>query len=92
MLDDYQSHYQAEPNHPTPLVQCPFFATSLLDLNGSVTRENASGRCVLVCMEGSAQLQTPDTIQTIGAQTAVLLTDCTSFVLNGQARMLEVVY
>lgn len=92
VLDDYQTHYQAEPNHPTPLVQCPFFATSLLDLNGSVTRENASGRCVLVCVEGSAQLQTPDTIQTIGAQTAVLLTDCTSFVLNGQARMLEVVY
>jgi len=90
--EDYQTHYEAKPNVPAQLVECPYFTTNMIDVQGSVSREPAGERCVLVCMEGQAQLQTADTKQTIDAQTAVLLTDCKSYVLNGQARFLEVVY
>ena len=92
VLEDYQTHYEPKLNAPVQLVQCPYFSTNLLDVQGAVRRVSASSRCVLVCMEGTAQLETADTKQTIGAQTAVLLTDCSSYVLNGQARILEVVY
>ena len=92
VLEDYQTHYESKPNEPAQLVQCPYFTTHLLDVQGTVRRELVSGHRVLVCMEGQALLQTGDTKQTIDAQTAVLLTDCGSYVLDGQARILEVTY
>lgn len=58
MLDDYQTHYDAELNEPVELVACPYFTTSLYDLTEEITCDYSEldSFIIFVCVEGSCKM------------------------------------
>lgn len=52
--DDYRTHYQMCRNAEVVLVKCPYFVTSLYDLDHdfSKTLSNTQGTFVAICLEG----------------------------------------
>ena len=55
---DYRSHYEARRNVETELVACPYFVTSLYDLDEPVEKEIAvfDSFLVVMCLAGSGRL------------------------------------
>ncbi|MDE5637516.1 MAG: mannose-6-phosphate isomerase, partial [Alistipes sp.] len=55
---DYRSHYEARRNVETELVACPYFVTSLYDLDEPVEKEIAAldSFLVVMCLAGSGRL------------------------------------
>lgn len=55
---DYRTHYVPAPDGEVELVRCPFFATTLLELDAAF--EKSLGDCgdflIVICMEGSGTL------------------------------------
>lgn len=58
VLPDYRSHYTAEKNRETELVACPYFTTSLYDLDAPVEKELKELDSFLIVMgiEGNGML------------------------------------
>ncbi|MFW5890004.1 MAG: type I phosphomannose isomerase catalytic subunit [Marinilabiliaceae bacterium] len=56
---DYKTHYEPKPNDVTPVVECPYFETSLIDLRGHELQKdfyNLDSFMVLMCVEGTAEI------------------------------------
>lgn len=55
---DYRTHYEPCKNAETPLVTCPYFTTSLYDLDAPVEKELASldSFLIVICVGGSGTL------------------------------------
>ncbi len=56
---DYKTHYKAKLNEITPIVESPFFVTSLIELQGHVLKKdfyNLDSFMILMCMEGNAEI------------------------------------
>ncbi|MDE6864835.1 MAG: mannose-6-phosphate isomerase, partial [Alistipes sp.] len=55
---DYRTHYEPRKNAETPLVSCPYFTTSLYDLDASSEKELASldSFLIVMCIGGSGTL------------------------------------
>lgn len=55
---DYRTHYQPRKNTETPLVSCPYFTTSLYDLDAPAEKELATldSFLVVMCVGGSGSL------------------------------------
>lgn len=55
---DYRTHYEPRKNAETPLVTCPYFTTSLYDLDAPVEKELASldSFLIVICVGGSGTL------------------------------------
>jgi len=58
VLPDYRSHYELQKNAETPLVSCPYFTTSLYDLDAPAEKELAAldSFLVVMCLSGSGAL------------------------------------
>ena len=58
MLPDYRSHYAAAKNREVPLVSCPYFETSLYELDAPLSRDLAAldSFLIVVCLKGSGVL------------------------------------
>lgn len=58
VFDDYRTRYTPLPNTETPLISCPYFSTSLYDLNRPLTLDCSSfdSFVVVVCVEGGGTL------------------------------------
>lgn len=58
VLPDYRSHYETQKNAETPLVSCPYFTTSLYDLDAPVETELAmpDSFLIVVCLAGRGTL------------------------------------
>lgn len=58
VLPDYRSHYVAAKNREVPLVSCPYFVTSLYDLDRAFARDlsELDSFLIVMCLEGSGAL------------------------------------
>ena len=58
VLPDYRSHYEAAKNRETQLAACPYFVTSLYDLDAPVEKElsQLDSFLVVMCLAGSGTL------------------------------------
>ncbi len=56
--EDYRTHYTPELNAPTPLVECRYFETNLLELDKPLVRDHASrdSFVIYIVMQGSLSL------------------------------------
>lgn len=59
VLPDYRTHYTAAANELTELVSCPYFTTSLCELNEEKTFDFASldSFVVFICVEGKGTVE-----------------------------------
>ena len=89
--DDYQLHYQAEPNRLTQLVSCPHFTTGILDLDGTQQLSVADLDSFLLVMvvDGNGTLQADDeTPVSIQSGETVLVAACTaSLTVSGHIKL-----
>jgi mannose-6-phosphate isomerase len=56
---DFKTSYHTKKNDVTPVVESPYFVTSLIDLKGHELRKdiyNLDSFVILMCMEGSAEI------------------------------------
>ena len=55
---DYRTHYETKTNAENEIVKCPFFTTSLFELDSPLTREIAAGEefMVIICLEGKGEV------------------------------------
>lgn len=58
VLSDYRQHYQAEKNQGVTMVQCPFFTTSVYDLDEPMTLDysDLDSFVILIGLEGEANI------------------------------------
>ena len=58
VLPDYRSHYVAGKNREVPLVSCPYFVTSLYDLDRAFVRDlsDLDSFLTVMCLEGNGVL------------------------------------
>lgn len=66
--DNYRTAYTPVLNTPTPLVECPYFTTNLLELSKPIKRcyKDTDSFVILICTEGEALIETPgNTPQTL---------------------------
>ena len=62
VLPDYQTHYEHRENEPVTLASCKHFSTDLLELSRPLERglDDCGEFLIVICMEGSVALETPD--------------------------------
>ena len=87
-----QMHYTSIENTSTPVVDCPFFKTSVLPLNGFLSIEKATDSFVVfMCTEGSFELHIDSDIYHYQAGDTVLVPAIlTTYSISGKATILEV--
>ena len=58
--DDYRTYYTMKRNQPVNLVQCPYFTTNVLQVDGSVERDytELDSFVILICLAGEGELIT----------------------------------
>jgi len=57
--EDYKTHYVPRPNGVTPIVESPYFVTSLIDLQGRELKKdfyNLDSFIILMCVEGEGEI------------------------------------
>lgn len=59
---DYRTRYESVPNRETELVKCPFFTTSLLELDRRISRDISSldSFVTVICVEGAVEVLTDE--------------------------------
>lgn len=92
---DYRTAYEVVPNTVSPVVSCPYFTTSVLELNGSLTRDYYSldSFVILICTEGAARLvYEGGEVAVAKGETVLIPAELRqlTFYPEGQARLLEV--
>ena len=93
--DDYRTHYEVEKNEPVELVACPYFTTSLYDIDEEVSCDYSEldSFVVLMCMEGNCTLTTDkeEPIEIHAGETVLIAAENNEVILNphGKAKLLE---
>ena len=72
---DYRTHYEARKNADVGLVSCKYFTTSVVDLDKPFTKDlsGLDSFLIVMCLEGSASLRTPDGTADIAADGCILV-------------------
>ena len=93
--DDYRTHYEVEKNEPVELVACPYFTTSLYDIDEEVSCDYSEldSFVVLMCMEGNCTLTTDkeEPMEIHAGETVLIAAENNEVILNphGKAKLLE---
>lgn len=96
---DFQqkSNYEICPeikvNTPVPLKKCPYFETNIIKINTSIERDYAplDSFVILICIEGSFQLETSTgTTNITCGETVLLPAIIDSATFSGKAKIMEV--
>ncbi|WP_088655709.1 type I phosphomannose isomerase catalytic subunit [Geofilum rhodophaeum] len=92
---DYRTAYEVVPNTVSPVVSCPYFTTSVLELDGPLTRDYYSldSFVILICTEGAARLvYEGGEVAVAKGETVLIPAELRqlTFYPEGQARLLEV--
>ncbi len=93
--DDYRTHYEVEKNEPIELVACPYFTTSLYDIDEEVSCDYSEldSFVVLMCMEGNCTLTTDkeEPMEIHAGETVLIAAENNEVILNphGKAKLLE---
>lgn len=87
-----QKQYQKIQNHSNLTVECPYFTTNFIPLDGSVTfHKNQDSFRVLMCTEGEFELVTVDSKSVFKkGETVLLPAIITDYELKGKASLLEI--
>ena len=87
-----KKEYSASENKSTSLVDCPYFKTNIIPLNGEILIDkNDDSFMVLMCTDGSFELHLNDDKYTYQTGDTVLIPAVlTSFLLKGKATILEI--
>lgn len=91
---DYRTHYEAERNSETQLVACPYFVTSLYDLDEPIEKEIAvlDSFLVVMCLAGSGTLMDDEGNETPIRQGETLLVPAATrsirFIPDGEMKIL----
>lgn len=56
VYEDYRTHYVAKPNTNVEVVSCPFFTTSVLELDKPFSQKVSSNFLIVMCLEGSCKI------------------------------------
>ena len=59
VLDDYRTKYEAEKNEPVELVACPYFTTTVYDMDESISCDYSEldSFVIFICVEGKCQIK-----------------------------------
>ena len=93
--EDYRTHYEVEKNEPVELVACPYFTTSLYDIDEEVSCDYSEldSFVVLMCMEGNCTLTTDkeEPMEIHAGETVLIAAENNEVILNphGKAKLLE---
>ena len=90
-VDTYKN-YSKEPNTSNTVVDCPYFTTNLIPLDGEVkVNKNGETFTVYMCVEGAFELAINGDVYSYKKGDTVLVPAAIqSFVLNGKASFLEI--
>ena len=90
-VDTYKN-YSKEPNTSNTVVDCPYFTTNLIPLDGEVkVNKNGETFTVYMCVEGAFELAiNGDVYSCKKGDTVLVPAAIQSFVLNGKASFLEI--
>lgn len=89
---DTQRHYLKEVNLSNEMVQCPYFTTNFLPLDGevSISKTNESFT-VYMCVDGNFSLELNEKVyQYKKGDTLLIPAYISAFVINGKASILEI--
>jgi len=93
VLDDYQTHYTPQKNQGVQLVSCPYFTTSVYDLDEPMTVDysDLDSFVILIALSGSAVVSLDDDTQfSLNAGETVLLPATTKQVqVEGTVKFIE---
>jgi mannose-6-phosphate isomerase len=90
---EYKSTYTETSNTSAPIVECPYFSTSLLPLNGKVNRDfsQKDSMVLYVCLEGEGVLEGNfETLSFKMGDSLLVPAAIKNWSLSGKARLLEV--
>lgn len=89
---DTQKKYEKTENKSNLIVDCPYFTTNFIPLNGEVkVNKNGSTFTVYMCIEGSFEIRFENVIYKYKKGDTVLIpADMHTYILNGSASILEV--
>lgn len=87
-----QKHYQTIQNKSNHVVDCPYFTTNFIPLDGSITFDkNSESFTVLMCTDGEFELVSVDSKSVFKkGETVLLPAAMTHYELKGKASILEI--
>ena len=90
-VDTYKS-YSKELNQSNSVVDCPYFTTNFIPLDGNASlTKNGDSFTVLMCVDGTFELEYDNTtIQYKKGDTVLIPAAMKSFAINGTASILEI--
>lgn len=90
-VDTYKT-YLKEFNQSNSIVDCPYFTTNFIPLEGNLTvNKNGDSFTVLMCVEGSFEMEYNNTtIQYKKGDTVLIPAALKSFIISGTASILEI--
>lgn len=89
---DTKKNYNTTLNQSNPIVDCPYFTTNFLPLDGKI-EVNKTGKTftVYMCVEGNFEIEYNNTkFQYKKGDTVLIPADLKAFILNGKASILEI--
>ncbi|WP_115461617.1 type I phosphomannose isomerase catalytic subunit [Winogradskyella aurantiaca] len=93
MPNDFKVNYETHTNHTNSMVECPYFKTSVIPLQGTVTKENTfDSFLIYICVAGEASVSVNGYTEVINTgETLLVPANAVEIVLQSQnARLLEV--
>lgn len=85
--------YRAEKNRPVTLVDCPYFTTNMIELEGGFERscEDLDSFILYICAEGEADVWVGDACEHLSPLDLVMIpAEADSVTINGSGKLLEV--
>lgn len=86
-------HYHAEKNRPVTLVDCPYFTTNMIDLDGGLERDCADldSFVLYICAEGEADVRMGESCEHLSPLDLVMIpAEADSVTISGSSKLLEV--
>jgi mannose-6-phosphate isomerase len=86
-------HYTLQTNRAVSMVDCPYFTTNIISLEGKATFDYASldSFVLYICAEGEADIKVGDTTEHITPYELVMIpAEADMVTLSGEAKLLEV--
>ena len=86
-------HYHAEKNRPVTLVDCPYFTTNMIDLDGGLERDCADldSFVLYICAEGEADVRMGESCEHLSPLDLVMIpAEADSVTISGSGKLLEV--
>ena len=89
---DTHKKYNTELNQSNTVVDCPYFTTNFIPLEGKISiHKTGNSFTVFMCVEGSFEIECGDTkFQYTKGDTILIPAALKTFILNGKASVLEI--